>query len=511
MDPDVTPDLTLKFLAFHATVSPSNSTGLSLLHISCINGDLETLSIILNCSPSQLDTWIALSIKTHNEDSLLPEELVKKSQDSLKRQQMSHMLKKASGEERPTSMIHAGAKHGNVHHIKMLVKLGERVNSLSSNPEDKAASPLIIASAQNKSDVVEYLLSHGANVQITDSQLNMAIHAAASIGNAHLLSLLIDSDSDVNAKGFRGKTPLHFAALNGHTEATRLLCESGADVNSRTVFGDSPLTCAAKSPNVDNMKVLLENEASVHDRNSIGYNALFYASKNGFIDTAKLLLDRGCDVNARSRVRDTPLTIACGIPGNNKMVEFLLRRRADINLADRQGRQALHHAGDPDIVESLLRHGAVIESRDLYGLTPLLYLCSAENPHSNTDVAKKLIEMGACVNSQEVLSLYSPLHHVCTHHDLDREVVTMLLDKGANVNALDSEGETPLFSAVRNADVKLVELLLQHGASVNIKNDSQLTPIGVFSSSSTQEEEEIELMKVLKPYLIMRHCTKNNF
>lgn len=488
-------DTTLKLLAFHAVISPHSKTGFSLMHAACINGDLETLSIVLNCSPSYLDTCIAISISTTSDrGSLTLEDLVKQCQDSLKQQKMLLMLKKVSMKDKSQSLIHMGAKQGNVHHMKMLIKLGERVNSLSKDHMDKAASPLILASANNNAAIVDYLLACGANPHITDSQLNMAIHVAAANGNANVLSLLIDKGSDVNAKGFRGKQPLHFALLNGSTEAARLLCESGADITARTAFGDTPLICAAKHSNIENIKLVLNKGASVHERNSIGYSALFYAAKNGYMDVAKHLLDNGCDINARSRLRETPLIIASGVCGNKAMVEFLLRSGADINLGDRQGRQALHHGGDRDIVEALLLNGrAAIESRDLYGLTPLLYVCSSENPHSNMDVARKLIEMGACVNAQEVLSLYSPLHHLCTCHEIDMDIVTMLLDRGASVNTLDSEGESPLFSAVRNSDVPLIKLLLQYGASVNIQNESHLTPLDVctFSASGSGDEETV--------------------
>lgn len=501
MGSDVTHNLTLKFLAFHAVVSPDVRSGLSLLHVSCVNGDLETLSVILTCSPSNLDTLIAMSIKTccHDDEARLPEDLITMSQDSLRRQQMLHIVETAAGSSQPKSMIHAVAKKGHVYQMGILLKLGQRINSMSEDPDDKSATPLILASAYNTSDMVEYLLSRGANSDITDSQFNMAIHLASSFGNARSIMALIIFGSDVNAKGFRGKTPLHFAALSGKLEAMKVLLENGADVNARTAFGDTPLTCAAQNGHYGNMEILLEKGVNVHDRNSIGYNALFYATKKGFTDIAKLLLSSGCDVNARARIRDTPLTIASGIVGNKQMVEFLLRSGANINMADRQGRQAIHHAADAEIIDSLLDAGAAIESRDLYGLTPLLFACSSENRHSSIEVAMQLVQRGACVNAQEVLSLYSPLHHLCTHHDVDKSIVNLLLDKGADVNALDSEGETPLFSAVRNADVEIVELLLKHGASTDIKNISSLSPFDVCSSANGVNAGEL-VLEVLKKY-----------
>ena len=77
----------------------------------------------------------------------------------------------------------------------------------------------------------------------------------------------------------------------------------------------------------------------------------------------------------------------------------------------------------------------------------------------------------------------------------------LLLDKGANVNAMDSLGETPLFSAVRNVDVELVELLLQHGASVNTQNESHLTPVDICVSTGDCHGEEL-VLTVLKKHLL---------
>lgn len=96
-----------------------------------------------------------------------------------------------------------------------------------------------------------------------------------------------------------------------------------------------------------------------------------------------------------------------------------------------------------------------------------------------------LLHRGAEPNVRTAVGRWTPLHH-CADPDGDpelfaarSEVARMLLAYGADVNARDDEGETPLFHAARYGDSRLVNVLINHGALVNIEGDTPHVPFQI--------------------------------
>ena len=89
-------------------------------------------------------------------------------------------------------------------------------------------------------------------------------------------------------------------------------------------------------------------------------------------------------------------------------------------------------------------------------------------------VAKYLIEAGSDVNEKDKYDLKTPLHLVASGKKF-KDLVQVLVEKGADVNALDEENETPIFKAVRNGNYDAVEKLIDAGANLNFKNEENQT------------------------------------
>ncbi|MBI3684751.1 MAG: ankyrin repeat domain-containing protein [Acidobacteria bacterium] len=261
----------------------------------------------------------------------------------------------------------------------------------------------------------------------------------------HLRSLIRDKGA-LNASDSRGTTPLMYAASFGSLEAVRLLLEAGADVNVR---------------------------------NSQDATALLYAAWDPA--RAKLLVARGADVSVRSKMGRTPLLIAAGVDGNTETVELLLSKGAGIEDRDGFGitpLAAAASAGDTRVIRLLMDAGADVNAANLGGFTPLMSAVAM----GNLDAVRLMLAKGAGVNAANTfggkvrhgeiaLKNLTPLMLAAPFGS--PELVKTLLDAGAEIDARDSRGMTPLMFAVASEtqDLRVVRLLLAKGADVHAKSE----------------------------------------
>ncbi|XP_044728090.1 putative ankyrin repeat protein RF_0381 isoform X1 [Chrysoperla carnea] len=150
-----------------------------------------------------------------------------------------------------------------------------------------------------------------------------------------------------------------------------------------------------------------------------------------------------------------------------------------------------------------IRHGKLEIARELINSYGLPYsessskgyglLCYAlDNKHS--EIAKLILTSGSEVNSKTYNyknSSNTPLHFAVINVDI--EIIKMLLVRGANINAQNILGQTPLYNMIENDDqVEIFELLLKHEADVNVKDDCGQTPL--FGAIQNNRLEIIELL-----------------
>ena len=269
--------------------------------------------------------------------------------------------------------------------------------------------------------------------------------------------MLLNHGADVNVENIEGKTPLHQAFVPGlYSEASfgivQLLLECGADANTRD-YHESPLHLASLNRHFESVRELLDHGANVNAKDSQGQTPLHQALSTGsFIEDAgfevvQLLLERGADANTREG-HEFPLHLA-SYNQHLGSVRVLLDHGANVNAKDSQGQTPLHQALTGSFIED-----------------------------ASFGVVQLLLERGADANTRE--GHESPLHLASYNQDL--ESVRALLDSGANVDAKDSQGRTPLHQALagsfnEDADFGVVRLLVEHGASVNVQDSLGWTPL----------------------------------
>ena len=180
----------------------------------------------------------------------------------------------------------------------------------------------------------------------------------------------------------------------------------------------------------------------------------------------EILINHGADIEAQSeRTKDTPLSLACS-GGRYEVVEILLSRGSNKehrNVSDYTPLSLAASGGYTNIIKLLLAHGAEINSRtgSKLGISPLML--AAMNGH--TGAVKLLLDMGSDINAQIETNRNTALTLACFQGR--HEVVSLLLDRKANVEHRAKTGLTPLMEAASGGYTEVGRVLLDKGADVN--------------------------------------------
>lgn len=262
-------------------------------------------------------------------------------------------------------------------------------------------------------------------------------------------------------------------------------------------------------------EILRTNPGAINDDLEAGGSPLRLAALLGNLRVLEYLLANGGDINRTDRAGEAPLHAAAGnegYPGNpRETVLFLLNHGANVNVRNSQnGMTPLHNAairGVPGVVSILLSHGASVNARDSLQDTPLLVM--VERGHrAKKAIAELLVEKGADVNAVNTVG-YTVLHKMAllnigyswpeiragvgsTFNDFRvsvadaLETVDFLVSHGAKVNAA-KDGLTPLHFAATTEKPELVELFIKRGSDINARSKSGETPLQFARSSRCPE------------------------
>jgi hypothetical protein len=139
---------------------------------------------------------------------------------------------------------------------------------------------------------------------------------------------------------------------------------------------------------------------------------------------------------------------------------------ADIHETDENNWTALHNAcylGNVELVKKLLSMGADVLSSTIHGQTPLHFAVQSCNP----EIVKCILKLGPDVNAATSGEKVTPLHLACSHNGGNMTIVKMLIDKGANVSALNILERTPLHFAGSAGRPDIGSLLMKHGCDAD--------------------------------------------
>jgi ankyrin repeat protein len=337
-------------------------------------------------------------------------------------------------------------------------------------------------------EMAELLLDHGADVNETGPNYTdrmPPLILAAKHGFKAVAEVLLAHKADVNVKAPGGETPLHVAVANGFMAVAELLLSHGADINARTAAGQTPLHLAATAGTTTVIGWLIAHKAEVDARDNYGLTPLFAAAQAGQIDAASLLLKNKADVNAQANggTRDfgtgwAPLhvAIAKNYGGLDEMVKLLLENNA------RTDAQIPVYAFDFGQNRGyVFRHPGGNQLGDAENIAPLGMAVMT----GQQEVVRLLIEHHADVNAKDTagespLILAAAIDHGNGAGGENRDrlgIAELLLAGGADVNAQDNEYASALSLAVYNNSPAMVKLILARKPKVDILDKDGCTPL----------------------------------
>ena len=381
--------------------------------------------------------------------------------------------------------------------------------SLVTSTAIAAGTDVSLADAAKREDraAIRALLRQKVDVNAPLSDGSTALHWATQSDDLETVNLLLTAGANVNAKNRYGVTPLHVAVSNGNAALTGRLLKAGANADAVDASGEPLLTIAVRSGSSDAVKLLLERGASTNAADIAARDTpLMWAVRAHQREAVALLLSHGATVNAATRVGDTPPWVSPNAGGGSHGLGIIRGGWPErgARAAIPGGTTALLYAardGDAEIARMLLDAKADVNQPEANAITPLLMAIT----NDRMDVARVLLERGAGVNAADFWGR-TPLFAAVeirnrdytrnNEHGIDRaaalDMITALLDKGANPNARTTEipplrrwvtplgdltwinmtGQTPFIRAAQSGDITTMRLLLAHGA------DPKITTLG---------------------------------
>ena len=275
------------------------------------------------------------------------------------------------------------------------------------------------------------------------------LHLAASVpGWLALLQRLADIGCDPNARDSDGRTPLH-DALEHPTQvlsAIRCLIGAGADPEAASANGETPLGLALAHEASDSERWLRWTRWPL-PRRKLRPHDLPAAAAAGDLDALDKLLELGFAVDTLDHKGSSALIHACGL-GHEAVAIHLLDAGADLALTTPSGITPLAAAGcarQLELIRLLVQRQAAVDQRLSGDTTALMLVCAVGHP----DAAEALADAGADVNASDALGR-TPLHAAAQYCFGSRDslrarrLLDVLLSRQANPNQADRSGMTPL-------------------------------------------------------------------
>jgi ankyrin repeat protein len=374
-----------------------------------------------------------------------------------------------------TTALHWAVEQDDVEMTDVLIRAGARV-ALRTR---EGVTPLQLAAINGSAAMIDRLLKAGAdpNGALTPAG-DTAMMMAARTGTTGAIRVLAEAGANVNAKeSWGGTTALHWAVSEGHADAAKALIAAGADVNARSNYvapangrgfeGRTPLPNASEAKTVEFASGWL--------------TPLMIAAREGDADLARVLVDAGADVNATAGDGKTALAMAI-FNGNYDLGSYLVDQKADVNKADAQRFTPLFWAIDRRNMETAPNFPWMVTADPMPLIRKLLDAGANPNALINNTPRARMRE-----GSPRIVFATALMRAAFA---ADLELVTLLLERGADPKVISRDGETMLSAAAGLAFIhgyhrgkspeerlQVVKRFVELGNDVNQPDDFGITPL----------------------------------
>ena len=332
--------------------------------------------------------------------------------------------------------------------------LSENKN-LTTGKDPKGNTALILAAREGHVQICEILMKAGFSPLTRGEKFRNALHHAAAAGKLEIVKLFSTEKILLNSVDENNKTPLMLAAEQGHSAVCAILLDRQTDSELKKISlevkdkdSNTALILAAKAGHSQVCNVLIKAGANRITTDLLNRNVLHWAVQGKNIELVTILSEFKDLLDSKSKQGSTPLIMAAGL-GLMEICEILIANRANLQMADEEGRNAMHAAaneGSAGVVRLLLPYKELLNSRNKFGSTP--FIIAAHRGH--LEICEMLLKAGAdpLVVREDGLNA---MHAVALNGK--GEVVKMLLAYKQLFDSKLKTGHTPLIwqkKAIRN-------------------------------------------------------------
>lgn len=327
---------------------------------------------------------------------------------------------------------------------------------------------LDIESGQIASNDLETVLNKS-----TRTERNIIFLWSAFLKKLDLLETVERMGVDIDFCLPEGLSAIHLSSFSGCLKCTKWLIGKDCDINLKPE-SYSPLHCAVLGNSTETTKLLLKHGADLRD------TVLHCAVRANAVDCLALLVNKNVDINSLDVCGMAPIHIAADRRMEQCLKVLLECSKIDVDLETKDRRNtALHLAsegGYADCVSMLIKKSAIVDKRNAKLQTALHLAAKCQG----VECVEALLKAGSDVNAVDTDGI-TPIRAAVGKALLAFNTMDILITWGADVNVKDKYGFTPLHVAALNELSQCVDALIMKGADVSAKTKGGVTALSIIS------------------------------